>query len=358
MSQILTKIRDPYALVMGLAKPLDPSAPFRAHIDRTNEAITPLLREAIEPIASRNPHLRESLEASLLTKRDYDRAWFVRLGFESVSEEWALVGHAMVAPELSYAADVILDDIVDQGITRFGRPCLYSSIGSDAAIYVAEILRSLSRAQLLRAFEDANLSKETLREVLVRSERTLCDINYGQYLDVTCAGSDPTTFADDDYLRLVHFTTGVDIANCLVTGALLGGTTQAMLPVLERIGSLTGILMQVRDDLLDYAPSAHDIDKNPGRDIAKLRMRLPYLVARRHASPEERSLLDSAMSNADPEIWSDIRHIVLSSTTVAYIRDVARGFTTDLNDLLQTASVRPTCRDMLLSLSNEVLSLG
>jgi geranylgeranyl pyrophosphate synthase len=358
MAQILTKVRDPQGLVAGLARDTKLPEPLRSHITTTNETVGPLLREAVTPLASRNTQLRDSLETALLSKRDYDRAWFVRLGFESVSEDWRRASHALAAAELSYSSIVILDDIVDKGATRFLKPCLYRTAGTDTAIYVAEMLRALVTVELLRAFEDLNTSPEIRHEILQRNERTLCDINYGQYLDVSWAGRDPAAFTDDDYLGLVHFTTGVDIANCLTTGALLAGGGHELLPTLERIGALIGVLLQVRDDLLDYAPSPQDIDKTPGCDFARLRMKLPYLVAYRNADEAGRKLLGSAARGSDRHNWENVRQLVLTTPTVSYVVDLMKVLRSDLNIAIQSTGVRSDSRSLLQGFTDEILSGG
>lgn len=358
MAQILTKVRNPYNLINALASAPRISEQLSEHIDSTNKVINPLLEEAIASLSSRNSQLAESLKVSLVTKRDYDRAWFIRVGFETVSEHWEKALHIMTAAELCYASVVILDDIADQGIMRFGRPTLYRTIGTDAAMYVAEMLRALATGQLLRSIDGVELSPETLCEILRRNERTLCDINYGQYLDVTSAGKRPESFKDDDCLRLIHFTTGVDISNCLATGALIGGLQNSALPLLEDIGSLIGLIMQIRDDMLDYADSPDEIEKTPGRDFARMRMKLPYIVAHRFACEEDRVFLELAAKEPNPSNWGNIRRIVLSGTAVSYIRDLAMALQSQLDSLVRQAQIRTQSKVIIESFYNEILSPG
>jgi len=109
-----------------------------------NEVVARALPAALDDPLLKDSMLRSAINDAIYTKRDFDRAFFVRLGCECAAHNWATISPALLAAEFNYAADMILDDIVDAGQFRHGKACLHRRLGVEYALYVAEILRSMA----------------------------------------------------------------------------------------------------------------------------------------------------------------------------------------------------------------------
>ncbi len=354
MAQILRDVSNHRAVLEG--KTSSPRCPsfVNLHLEETNTLVRVALTRAVEAAPIRSKNLHAALTSALCTKQDLDRAWFVRLGYECFSTDWQRSLRAMTSSEISYASVVILDDIVDRGQSRHGSPCLYRSIGIDAAIYASEILRSLAGRELISACADCALDTAHTRLVLDSYETAFCDLNHGQFLDVTLSGSNPDSVTDADYLKLVELTTGRDIANCLCTGARLAGADSRQVRLMRQVGCSVGVLMQIRDDLLDYAPSGEQINKVPGRDLAMQRPKLPFLVACRLGVIRRQDIGE----NLDAQDLEHLRACVLDKRTILEVHRVAKPVHIRLRKHLEGMDLPSPAAELLSFLVEDLLAPG
>lgn len=299
----------------------------------TNEVVRNRIDSVFDALSVSDARLRRVLHGAFSTKHDFDRALFVRLGFESVRGNWTTTDDAMISSELLYASVVILDDIVDHGEQRHGAPCLYKELGVAPSIYVAEVYRSLAMSALLRACTKVGLSGQQQARLLERWEHATREVNTGQFMDVRPKTSRPEQVADDEYLSLIRQTTGADIACCLVTGAMLTATNEPTIDTLDSLGNLLGTAMQVRDDILDYCVDPSSIDKSSGLDLVNGRLRLPLIHACR-VSSEVRRLVGEARGHRDPAVCEALRDAVLDTGGLARAGEVLSSLQAQVSTVL------------------------
>lgn len=250
--------------------------------------------------------------------------------------------------ELFVAFALIHDDIMDDSVSRRGRPAVHRALrtrlvpspraerlGAGGALLVGNL--ALIWAQEL--LHTAQLSCERRQAVHALYDAMLEEVMYGQYLDVMGTGRD----ADDveAALRIVRYKTATaTVERPLQLGAVAGAGAE----VLDRftdLGLPLGEAFQLRDDLLDVfgstdgacAPGLGDLREGKrtvllalGMQVAgpEQRQRLGALVGRsdldEHGAGEVRTILESTGARERTEAMISARydHVVQVLETAAF----------------------------------------
>ncbi|MFD4501410.1 polyprenyl synthetase family protein [Streptomyces sp. NPDC058457] len=161
--------------------------------------------------------------------------------------------------ELFVAFALIHDDIMDDSVSRRGRPAVHrvmrarlgedkraERLGAGGALLVGNL--ALMWAQEL--LHTARLEPGRQRLVHGLNDAMLEEVMYGQYLDVmgTGCGADDVEAA----LRIIRCKTATaTIERPLQLGAAVAGAGEATMDVFTRLGLPLGEAFQLRDDLLD-----------------------------------------------------------------------------------------------------------
>ncbi len=222
--------------------------------------------------------------------------------------------------ELFVAFALIHDDIMDDSVSRRGRPAVHrvmrarlgederaERLGAGGALLVGNL--ALMWAQEL--LHTARLEPGRQRLVHGLNDAMLEEVMYGQYLDVmgTGCGADDVEAA----LRIIRCKTATaTIERPLQLGAAVAGAGEATMDVFTRLGVPLGEAFQLRDDLLDVfgspdgacAPGLSDLREGKRTVLLALglqradrvqRERLGHLVGRadlgEHEAAEARTIL-------------------------------------------------------------------
>jgi heptaprenyl diphosphate synthase component 2 len=175
---------------------------------------------------------------------------------------------AAVAVELTHAATLVHDDVIDRAPVRRGRPTVAALLGDEPAIVVGDFY-------FAKAYEQAASTTSTeVVAILARTVMKICagevrqqGIRYRYHTDV------------DEYMRRIEAKTATLLAACCDIGALLGGLDVAKRAALRAYGRLLGLAFQIADDVLDYEGSEDEIGKPIGQDIADGFTTLPLMLA-------------------------------------------------------------------------------
>jgi heptaprenyl diphosphate synthase len=175
---------------------------------------------------------------------------------------------AAVAVELTHAATLVHDDVIDRAPVRRGRPTVAALLGDEPAIVVGDFY-------FAKAYEQAASTKST--EVVGILARTVMDICAGE---VRQQGIRYRYHTDaDEYMRRIEAKTATLLAACCDIGALLGDLDVAKRAALSAFGRLLGLAFQIADDVLDYEGSEDEIGKPIGQDVADGFATLPLMLA-------------------------------------------------------------------------------
>ncbi len=175
---------------------------------------------------------------------------------------------AAIAVELTHAATLVHDDVIDRAQVRRGRPTVAAQLGDEPAIVVGDFY--FAKAYEQAAFTDSS-------EVVAILARAVMDICAGEVRQQAIRHHYDTGV--EEYMRRIEAKTATLLAACCDIGALLGGIEGAERSALRSYGRLLGLAFQIADDVLDYEGSEDEIGKPIGHDIVEGFATLPLMFA-------------------------------------------------------------------------------
>ena len=252
---------------------------------------------------------------------------------------------AAVAVELTHAATLVHDDVIDRAPVRRGRPTVAASLGDEPAIVVGDFY-------FAKAYEQAAGTAST--EVVAILARTVMDICAGEVRQQAIRYRYHTNV--DEYMGRIEAKTATLLAACCDIGALMGGLGGARRAALRAYGRLLGLAFQIADDVLDYEGSEDEIGKPTGQDIADGFATLPLMLAMEEAQIAVEltpMVVDRHVLNADEA--RQVVDLVRASHGPQRALDRARELSTEATRQL-AALHGGEAREALAALSNYVVS--
>jgi geranylgeranyl pyrophosphate synthase len=174
-----------------------------------------------------------------------------------------------MAVELTHAATLVHDDVIDRASVRRGRPTVAASLGDEPAIVIGDFY-------FAKAYEHA--ARTDSAEVVGILARTVMEICAGEVRQQEIRYRYSTGV--DEYMQRIEAKTATLLAACCDIGAVLAGLSAAQRTALHEYGRLLGLAFQIADDVLDYMGSEDEIGKPIGQDIAEGFATLPLMLAK------------------------------------------------------------------------------
>ncbi len=195
---------------------------------------------------------------------------------------YALAG----AIEFLHTATLLHDDVVDESDLRRGQDSANAVWGNKPSVLVGDFL--FSRAfQLMVGDGDIAVLKILSDASAIISE--------GEVLQLLTANNTETS--ESDYLEVIRAKTAALFAAACELGAIVGEVKRVEREALQSYGLNLGIVFQLIDDVLDYAPAHTDLGKTRGDDFRDGKMTLPVILAFRRGTPEERRFWQRTMQD-------------------------------------------------------------
>ena len=210
--------------------------------------------------------------------------------------------------ELLHTATLVHDDVVDAAETRRGFLSINALWKSKVAVLVGDYL--LSRGLLISMEQQGiDLLKITSKAVEAMSEGELLQIEKARRLDIT----------ESVYFDIIRCKTASLIAACCAAGAASAGADDDQIEHMRCFGEEMGIAFQIKDDLLDFAPSAHT-GKPTGGDIKERKMTLPLIHTLQSMDARERkkAVRGIKKSKDDPAQAQALMQRILDGPGMAY----------------------------------------
>jgi heptaprenyl diphosphate synthase len=252
---------------------------------------------------------------------------------------------AAMAVELTHAATLVHDDVIDRATVRRGRPTVAARLGDEPAIVVGDYY-------FAKAYEQAARTESA--EVVTILADAVMKICAGEVRQQAIRHQYQQTL--DEYMPRIEAKTATLLAASCDIGALLGGLGSAPRSHLREYGRLLGLAFQIADDVLDYTGTEDEVGKPIGHDIAEGFATLPLMLAMEEPSIAFRlSPLLRSGRKLSADGAEQVVALVRASKGPQRAIERARSLASDARNELATMSAGEAVKT-LSSLTNYVVS--
>ena len=208
----------------------------------------------------------------------------------------ARVNPAAMAVELTHAATLVHDDVIDRAAVRRGRPTVAAKLGDEPAIVIGDFY-------FAKAYELAARTENS--EVVAILARAVMEICAGEVRQQSIRYRYSTD--ETEYMDRIEAKTAALLVACCDIGALLGGLNEIERGALREYGRALGFAFQIADDVLDYTGTEGEVGKPIGHDLREGFATLPLLLApvkldddRRLDEDDARRVIDEVRKSGGP----------------------------------------------------------
>ncbi len=211
--------------------------------------------------------------------------------------------------ELIHSYSLILDDIIDRGELRRGKPTVRTKYGDEFAILSAIIHREA-------IYEAAKATGKFVNDTITIYSEAIRELVEGERLDILFEQNDQRvheyflsnryhTVTLEDYKEMIAGKTASLLAAACKLGAVVGGASFDEQGAARKFGWATGIAFQIADDYLDIFAVSDKFGKVVYKDIIEQKLgNFVCLQAIKTLNEDEAKLFqdylrDSTLSDAD-----------------------------------------------------------
>ncbi len=204
---------------------------------------------------------------------------------------------AAIGLEIFHNFSLVHDDIMDRAPIRRGKATVHEKWDANTAILSGDTM-------LIKAYEQfLKLPEPIIIPALDIFNHTATWVCEGQQMDMNF--EERSDVSIPEYMEMIRLKTAVLIGAALMVGGLAAGAPEPDQQRLFDFGIHTGLLFQLRDDLLDAYGDSEVFGKKQYGDIIAHKKTFLYLIALENASGKDREKLTRLY--ADPEIDLDLR---------------------------------------------------
>ena len=178
--------------------------------------------------------------------------------------------------ELIHTYSLILDDIIDRGDIRRGKPTVRAKFGDEFAILAGIIHREA-------VFEAAKATGKNQSAVITLYSDTIRKLVEGERLDILFEQRSErlheyfqtyryNTVTHYEYMNMITGKTASLLSAACKVGALVGGASNDELNHVENFGRMVGLAFQIADDYLDIFAVSEEFGKRIYKDIIEQKL--------------------------------------------------------------------------------------
>lgn len=182
-----------------------------------------------------------------------------------------------VAFEYLHVATLLHDDVIDNGVTRRGRPTVNVQYGLVPAILAGDFLHARSIALV------GDLGGPESLKIFSEATRGMVD---GEFVQLRNAEN--YNQSAEQYYQGIIGKTALLIGAATEIGCIFGGGNLEDRVALRQYGLNLGCAFQIVDDLLDYQGDELQTGKKTGNDLAEGKITLPLIIALEKAGSGEK----------------------------------------------------------------------
>ncbi|MCL1985555.1 MAG: polyprenyl synthetase family protein [Betaproteobacteria bacterium] len=247
-------------------------------------AISRALAQAVDSLpASVQPIARHILNAGGKRLRPFLTVLSARLFGYRENDIYPLAA----TMEMLHAATLLHDDVLDEAVTRRGKPAAHTLFDLVTVILAGDALFSHAN-RLVAEYGDCRLSACFSEATLRTAVGEIQEITYRRRVDQQ----------PEIYNEIITGKTAWLIRASCEMGALRAKADQRELELTTQYGLQLGMAFQLVDDALDFAPPEKTGKPSCG-DVREGKLTPPLLLYREHLAPAERAAFDLRFCSGD-----------------------------------------------------------
>ncbi len=185
--------------------------------------------------------------------------------------------------EIIHTATLVHDDIIDEAMTRRGRPAANTQWGNSKCVLAGDWL-------YMQAFKVAVQERNfRILDALIELTQQMVE---GELLQMEKLGKAITL---DEYFDLICRKTAYLFSVCMRLGAILGGATGEEEEALAQYGHDLGMAFQIVDDVLDLTASEDVLGKPVASDLREGKATMAVIHTLERCAPQERDKIETIL---------------------------------------------------------------
>lgn len=193
---------------------------------------------------------------------------------------------AAMLVEMIHNASLVHDDVVDDSDTRHGKPTVHTRWNSRVSVLAGDYI-------LARSFSIGMQSAQF--DIVSYITAGIAEIVEGELIQSEC--SKKRNITRQEYLNIIFKKTATLLGVSCGSGAMAAGARSSEVGIARQIGINLGMAFQIKDDILDYAPS-HQTGKPSLADLREGKVTLPLIAILERSEERERSRIMDALDAA------------------------------------------------------------
>lgn len=195
--------------------------------------------------------------------------------------------------EIVHTATLVHDDIIDEALTRRGRPSANTQWGNSKCVLAGDWL-------YMQAFKIA-LEERNFRvlELLIGLTQQMVE---GELMQMERLGR---VIGESEHLDLIYRKTACLFSISMKLGAVLGNASTTDEERLGEYGRNLGLAFQIVDDVLDLTASEEVLGKPVASDLREGKVTMAVIHALERCTPDERNRIETVL---DERCFSSVSH--------------------------------------------------